>query len=496
MSEHQRLQHEVDNLQQRWNRLSETIALVHQQRGLEVEALARLRLQGNIEQMEAERAEVETRLQTLEAELHKLRKAELIAEARRRERNQAYLEAMGAWEEVRALDPDDPQSDQEIQRMQALQQRAQLMNERIQQLAKRMRDIKPIFAQLVLRVKQMLEGAPEDVTVLSLVDSFLANELSAAELTTMMQTLAGPNIPPPTPTMNFRALAARMKRGEIVFFLGSDIAQLFDATVLDAATVVTKLAGQANYRDFAGSLSMIAEYYHMKPEYGRSSFVQNLADLLPTALVQVRLYDLLARIEQPIVLISTAYDTLLEQAFQRVPKPPKPYVILTSLLGTDSDADVGQIVLQYSDRQMLEAPCLEQDLSHLDLLGKGYSLIYKMRGYLGPHTMQGLHQHNALLLSEENYFTFARHMDKVIPNYIVNQFAGRGLWFLGYTPAHWEDRLMTNALLAQRRQHIEPANVVRKEPDAFEETYWDRHRVRRYAFDLQEFVQQLEENFA
>jgi hypothetical protein len=63
--------------------------------------------------------------------------------------------------------------------------------------------------------------------------------------------------------MNFRALAARMKRGEIVFFLGSDIAQLFDATVLDTATVVTKLAGQANYRDFAGSLSMIAEYYHM-----------------------------------------------------------------------------------------------------------------------------------------------------------------------------------------------------------------------------------------
>src|SRR5215510_16213244 len=206
MSEHQRLQHEVDNLQQRWHRLSETIALVHQQRDLEVEALPRFRLQGNIDQMEAERADVETRLQILEAELHKLRKAELIAEARRRERNQAYLEAMGAWEEVRALDPDDPQSAQELQRMQALQQRAQLMNERIQQLAKRMRDIKPIFAQLVLRVKQMLEGAAEDVTVLSLVDSFLAGELSAADLMDIMQTLAGPNIPLPIPTINFRAL--------------------------------------------------------------------------------------------------------------------------------------------------------------------------------------------------------------------------------------------------------------------------------------------------
>ena len=143
MSELQRLQHEVDNLQQRWDRLSEQIALVHRQRGLEVEALTRLRLQENIDQIEAERTSVETQLRALEAELRKLRKAEFIAEARRRERNQAYLEAMGAWEEVRDLDPDDPQSTQEIQRMQALQQRAQLMNERIQQLAKRMRDTNP-----------------------------------------------------------------------------------------------------------------------------------------------------------------------------------------------------------------------------------------------------------------------------------------------------------------------------------------------------------------
>jgi hypothetical protein len=192
MSEQQRFQHEIDDLQQRWDRLSAHLARLQQQMDLETRVEEQLRLQNRIEQTQAERASVETQLRARETALQK---ADRIAEARRLERNQAYPQAIYAWEDVRALDPDDSLSDQEIQRLQALQQRAQHMNELIQQLARRMLDIKPIFAQLVLRVKQMLEGGGEDVTVLSLVDSFLAGELSAAELTTMVQTLEGTNRP-------------------------------------------------------------------------------------------------------------------------------------------------------------------------------------------------------------------------------------------------------------------------------------------------------------
>jgi hypothetical protein len=202
---------------------------------------------------------------------------------------------------------------------------------------------------------------------------------------------------------------------------------------------------------------------------------------------------MLAGITQPLILISSAYDTLLENAFHRTGKK---YALITSLIGTESDSDVGHVLIQYSDQDTIISTYLEEDLSHLNLLNEGFSLIYKIRGYLGPHIDQGIYQQNALTLSEENYFTFARYIDKLIPSYIVRQFIGRGFWFLGYTPTHWEDRLIANTILYRRRHQTEPAYAVSQNATRFEETYWERHGVRRYAFSLKEFVERLEENFS
>ena len=411
MYEQQRLQYEIDESQQRWKGLSDRITRFQKELDIETRVEEKLRLQSMIKQLEDERECVENRLQDYEKTFKHIEKSAHIVEARRRERNQAYSEAIHTWELVRDHDPHDPQIDREIQRLEALQQRAQLLKDRIRQLSPRMKDIWSIYAQLVQRMNQMMAEGGEDAAVLALVDSFLVGALSAADLTTMWKMLAGEPTPTPIPTINFRALADRMKRGEIVLFLGSDIARLFDTTVLDVVAMVSHLAGQASYHDFIGSLSMIAEYYQMKPEYGRASLVRNLHALLPDISLRVPLYELLASITQPLVMVSAAYDTLLERTLQSAGKQ---YVVITSLLNTDSDAEVGQILLQYSEQAIPEFPCLEQELSQLDLLAKGYSLIYKIRGSLGPRTHQGVHQQNALTLSEENYFTFARHMDKLV----------------------------------------------------------------------------------
>ena len=426
-------------------------------------------------------------------DLKRVEKSNLIAEARRLERNQAYLLAVHSWEIARDLDPNDLQIDREIQHLQALQGRGQLINDRIQRLTTRMKEIRPIYTQVVRRMKKMLDEGGEDVTVLSLVDNFLTNQLSATDLMATWEALAGEPMSAPMPIINFRALADRMKRGEIVFFLGSDIPRLFDTAVLDVMTIVARLAGQASYDDFTGSLSMIAEYYQMKPEYGRASLVRNLYALLPDVSLRVPLYDLLASITQPLILISSAYDTLLETAFHRTGKQ---YALITSLIGAEFDSDVGHILLQYPGQEPPASPCLEEKLSHLNLLDNGFSLIYKIRGYLEPHTDQSIYQQNSLTLSEDNYFNFARYVNKLVPSYIVRQFTGRGFWFLGYTPTHWEDRLIANTILYRRRAQNEPAYAVSNDTNRFEEMYWERHGVRRYALSLKEFVERLEENFS
>lgn len=490
MSEPQRLQRDIHDLQQQEQRLSALLAALQQEHIGETRIEERLRLQRLIDQRQAERDAIETQLRRLEAALYK---AERISEARRLERNQAYAEAARIWAEVVALDPNDSYSAQELQRLQERQQRAGRLQDYLRRLSQRIAEIKTIFVPLTRQVKQMLEGGEEDATLLGLIENFLDRTLTAEDLISMVRDLEGPRAPAAAPSMNFQALAARMQRGEIVCCLGSDIPALFDANAPDTSAMVAKLAAQVNYAAAQGALSMVAEYYHMKPEYGRSSLVHHLRQILPDAPLQVPLYDLLASIEPPLILISAAYDTLLEQALQRAGKR---YVLMTSLLGLDAEADVGKVVLHYSDRATPEAPCLEQTLSDRDVLGQGYSVLYKIRGALGAPTLDNLPQQHALTLSEENYFTLARHMDKVIPNYLVRQFTGRGLWFLGYTPRYWEDRLLTNALLARRQQHGEPANVVRQDPDDFEEMYWHHRGVRRHAWDLQEFVRRLKEHCA
>jgi hypothetical protein len=156
---------------------------------------------------------------------------------------------------------------------------------------------------------------------------------------------------------------------------------------------------------------------------------------------------------------------------------------------------VGNILIRYSDKNDFEPPCLEQELSRHKLLDAGYTIIYKVRGYCHMDDSQDSHDHNCLALSEDNYLTFARYADKLIPSYITRQLIGRGLLFLGYAPRQWEDRLIVNAILGRRRNPSEPSSIIGGKFDRFETAFWDSRHVRRHALELNDFVTKLEDNF-
>jgi hypothetical protein len=96
-----------------------------------------------------------------------------------------------------------------------------------------------------------------------------------------------------------------------------------------------------------------------------------------------------------------------------------------------------------------------------------------------------------LTVSEEDYFTFSRHMDKIIPSYLVAAFADRGLFFLGYAPTHWEDRLIVNAILNKRNPQAEPPYAITTDADQFVQAYWEFQKVHSRAIRLKDFVQKL-----
>lgn len=488
MSQDQRLEQRINECKEQFGRLSAVIEGLKKDYDYETRSEKKIRIEALLKEREQERQTVEQQWRSLEAEQAQQQLSRLEQEARQLERNKAFKDALETWREIRRLKPNDPQIADEIGRLEARLQHSQQLTEHIKRLPRRLAEIKPIFQTVMTHLWRMGETGGQDETLVSIVKDFLEGRLPADDFMTTWQALTTASA---KEEPDYRALADRLKRGEIVLFLGSDIPCLLHGQA-PMETLVPELAQQAHYQGYADSLSMIAEYYQMKPEYGRSSLVRHLKTLVGTPAPDVSLYRLLARIEQPLVLISANYDLFLEHQLRQACR--KYALIASIIMSSPPDCELGNVVVHYSDREAPEFLRLEDELSSLKLIDDGYVLIYKIRGYCNAVHEQMAYQHNILTLAEENYFTFARHMERLIPNYVVKQFAARGLFFLGYSPRHWEDRLLVNGILDKRRhQQYEPAHVITEDTDPFVRAYWDSRGVHRYGLELTEFVRGLEE---
>jgi len=245
----------------------------------------------------------------------------------------------------------------------------------------------------------------------------------------------------------------------------------------------------------------------MLPEFGRKSLVNELDMVLPSydpepdlstnTNSRIQLYESLAKVEAPLVLISSAYDNLLEQTFLNAGKK---FAELSSIINRSDDYDIGHVLVRYSDsdanntnhannaNDKPEKTYIEEELSRLRLLEQGYSLIYKIRGTCKQNT-----QSDTLTLAESNYFTFARYGKKIIPAYLARQFRDRGFLFLGFSPKSWEDRLLVNTLLKKRQHSPEPCYTIGTTLDKMEAAYWDSCHVKKYQANLQELDKHLQE---
>ena len=200
----------------------------------------------------------------------------------------------------------------------------------------------------------------------------------------------------------------------------------------------------------------------MKPEYGRSSLVRQLKTIIGPTAPDVSLYRLLARIEQPLVLISANYDLFLEHQLQQAGR--KYALIASIIISNPPDCELGNVIVHYSDREAPEFLRLEEELSSLKLIEDGYALIYKIRGYCNAVHEPMAYQHNILTLAEENYFTFARHMDRLIPNYLVKQFPRAGCFSWAIRPATgkiacWSTGFWINAVISNTNRPMRSPRI-------------------------------------
>ncbi len=338
----------------------------------------------------------------------------------------------------------------------------------IHKITSKRNTIRPIWKEVTKYLTRLKKIGinEEDKDILLDIEDFLADKITPQEFMESWQQ--------DDSQIKYDILAKRLKSSEIAIFLGSNLSE----------QLAPQLADSFNFK---GPFSEICEYVELNNDYSRNTLrheIQNMLTEKETPLLE-SLYQLLANLHSPIVIVHSGYDKLLENTFKNCDKK---FAVISHSQG-------GNITVQCSDKSEPEI-CLNNDnLSALKLFedSDGYSLIYKINGCIGS-IPNNVNQNDALLLAEHDYFNFVKDMNKLIPDYVIGQLTGRDLWFLGQYPQNWENRLIMQAILERRGTSNYAITAIHKDADEFAKTYWQAKNVKNYPIELEEFVDNLQKH--
>ena len=456
--------------------------------------LNRLEAQLDLSSDTKEQMRLEGEIKQCNEKLAVLKIPYLVQQAHELKRKGSYTEALGKWRIIQKIQPQHPELNYAIEILTLAKKNHQLKQTVMPQLALQVTVLSTVWRDLITDINAIknslnsIEAAQDYQLLLTTVDSFIRKELSADDFIIYYQAQQSGQVATKSNDSHqhevLTGIARRIQEGDIVLFLGADIARHYQHDILSEKQIANQLAEQAGITDFKGSLSSIAEYYLAQPSLSTNKLHNYLQQQLPSHTESIQFYQHLAQTPAPQIIISTAYDGLLEHAFKQAGKP---FVTLSSTINND-DIETGHIRVRYSDQHQATTLTGEK-LSGLQLTQNGYSIIYKLRGTCDPS--DDLMQ-DSLLLAEHSYFEFARKAEKSIPGYLVNELRKRGFLFLGYRLREWEDRLLMKALLAKRNKRDEPSYVFSTQDKLLEDAHWTNHQVKHHPWSLTELDQCLQ----
>jgi SIR2-like protein len=202
------------------------------------------------------------------------------------------------------------------------------------------------------------------------------------------------------------------------------------------------------------------------------------------------LHSFLAQIPTHLLIVSTNYDTLLEQAFR---KAGKPYDLVIYPADVKEAANA---VLWWphgaSSPEIYEPNQLDVDL-------QSTSVIYKMHGTVAPAD-----RWDSFVISEEDYIDFLSRLTTrtAVPAAFFSHCRERSFLFLGYGLRDWNLRVVLRNL----SRYVSPQSAddsdaeetprywaIQKGPSELEMELWERRNVKIYDMDLEEFVRRMQQ---
>lgn len=158
------------------------------------------------------------------------------------------------------------------------------------------------------------KGNFEDEEHFQILESFLLDKPDAIDLDGFIefcQDNLNQNNPPKKASagLDYQSFSKRLKNGEVTLFLGMG---------MDIASSPQYLAKKLTQSDYINGLAEACEHLELKDS--RKALIRGLSEQLHTESISSSLYEILANISEPLLIISVHYHDGLEKTFRKSQK--------------------------------------------------------------------------------------------------------------------------------------------------------------------------------
>jgi hypothetical protein len=280
----------------------------------------------------------------------------------------------------------------------------------------------------------------------------------------------------------YRIILDELRSGNAIPFLGSAASRVGSldgspAILPSGAQLSDMLADDAKFpstdeRD-RSDLAKVSSYY--VDASNRGALRRKLRSIFTGAYHCNDLHRFLAAAANNLLVVTTNYDTLLEQAFLEIDKP------YDLVVYPADNQEYGNSVLWWPHGAKEPSKFKPNQLDIQDL-GKS-NVIYKIHGSVNTQTERW----DSFVITEEDYVRFLSRMNNAVPAAFREYFSSRAFLFLGYSLRDWNMRVLLKEVSVPEITSW----AILHQPSAFERTLWERRKVRMFDLKLEEFVTKI-----
>jgi hypothetical protein len=236
-------------------------------------------------------------------------------------------------------------------------------------------------------------------------------------------------------------------------------------------------------------LAKVSSYYAIIS--GRRSLRERLHEVFNYEFSCGPLHHFLASVPAPTLIVSTNYDTFIEQAFLAVNKP------YDLVIHPAERKDIANSVWWWP-HGALEPQVVPPNELDIDL--DKTTVIYKMHGTIQHNTDKW----DSFVITEEDYVEFVSRMtmNAAVPSLFYEYFRTRSFLFLGYSLRDWNLRVVLKNLdryLGRRRasdeedEELLPSWSIQAQPSELERRLWEKRNVNIFDLKVDDFVAKIQQ---